>query len=99
MEYPRLIETNVRNYIQTSLESCHTHRIRLYSIAFNIGVLLLFIIIGGLALYYCYNKKETPYEKRQKMLRDQEYILSKIRYYQHTQKERTSSYITQLPGM
>ena len=50
--------------------------------ALNLGIFLLFILIVAWILYCCYRKKPSPEEIRAKMLRDQEYVLSKIRFYQ-----------------
>ena len=97
MEYPRLIESSVKNYIQDSLSICHENRIKIYYVSLNIGILILFLGITAVILYYCYNKKKSPYEQHQKMLRDQEYILSKIRFYQTEQHNASSSSITKLP--
>jgi len=74
-----------------ALEMCHNNRIQIYSFALNIGILIGFIMIVGLALYYSYKSQPTPYEKQQKMVRDQEYVLSKIRFYQSEQKSLTST--------
>ena len=82
MEYPKLIDAKVTNYMYDTLQMCHTNRVKIYSIALNVGVLILFVTITFVTLYYCYKKKPTPYELKQKMLKDQDYILSKIRHYQ-----------------
>jgi len=86
MEFPRLIEQGAQHYLHETLSMCHNNRLRIYSYALNIGVLVLFVAIVTAALYFCYKRKPTPYEQRQKMMRDQEIILSKIRYYQAEQK-------------
>jgi hypothetical protein len=93
MEYPRLIEGGVRSHMQDTLAMCHDNRIKVYSVALNAGVLILFAVIVMLALYFCYKKKPTPYEQHQKMLRDQEYVLSKIKFYQTEQQNMTTSLI------
>jgi hypothetical protein len=82
MEQPRLIENGISNFMYDTLKSCHTNRVKLYSIALNVGVLIIFICIVCITLYYCYRKKPSEIEIRAKMLRDQEYVLSKIRFYQ-----------------
>ena len=96
MEYPRLIEDNVSNYLQNSLKLSHSNRVQIYSFALNAGVVLLFCIICGTFLYYRYQNRPTVYEKQQKMYRDQEYILSKIRFYQTEQKNLMTSPIGNL---
>jgi hypothetical protein len=97
---PRLIENSAKNYLFQTLQKCHTNRVSIYYYALNFGVLFLFVGIVGLILYYCSKKKLSDYEKQQKMLKDQQYVLSKIRYYQEDKKQRQQSQvsgITDLP--
>ena len=96
---PRLIEMGVRNYMHTALQSCHDNRIRIYSIAFNVLVLVFFLMFFSLALYYSYTNKPSEHEKYKKQLQDQQYVLSKIRFHQNQkelQREHVSK-ITDLP--
>jgi len=86
MDYPKLIDVGAMNYMYSALRSCHENRVKIYYYSLNIGVFIAFSLVVGLALYYCYRNKPTPYERHQKMMRDQEYVLSKIRFYQAEQK-------------
>ena len=99
MDGPRLIENNFKNYLYNTLQGCHETRTKIYYIILNFSVLVLFLGIVGITLYYCYNKKLSPYEKHQKHIKDQEYILSKIRFYQTQMQSQSisSSNITSLP--
>ena len=100
MSFPQLIENSASYYLQQTLQKCHENRVTFYYYVLNILVLLLFAGIVGFTLYYCYTNKPTDAEKQQKLLRDQEYVVSKIRYYQEEvkqSKEQNSSYITDLP--
>lgn len=97
METPKLIETNVRNYMLQTLQKCHNYRMQTYTYLLNIGVFILFVGITALTLYYCYHRHLTPQEQQDKMARDQQYVLSKIRFYQDEQKKISSSRITNLP--
>lgn len=99
MEYPRLIESGFRSTLQDTLSNCHNNRIHIYSIALNAIVLILFVIIVVVTLYYCHRSKPTAYELQQKILRDQQYVLSKIRFYQAEQKNLMTSPIGNLPNM
>jgi hypothetical protein len=91
MESPKLIENNVLYHIQNTLQSCHETRVKFYSYALNLIVLIAFVTITFLALYYSYRKKPTEYEQHMKMVQDQQYVLSKIRYYQEQQKNILTS--------
>ena len=64
-------------------------------------VFIVFAGITGATLYYCYKRKPTIDQSRVQMEQDQQYILSKIRFYQEqNQKIRESaSPITGLPAI
>jgi hypothetical protein len=95
---PKLIEHNVKNYLYNTLQSCHNNKIKIYVFFFNIIILAVFVIMTAITLYYCYNNKKSPEEIQQKMIKDQEYILSKIRFYQTQNLENsTTTNITNLP--
>lgn len=100
---PKLIEDTAKNYLYATLQKVHSTRVRYYNIIYNMGVFFLFVTITGGILYYLYRTKKTPRENHQKLIRDQEYVLSKIRYYQEQKQmidEKAASYssmITDLP--
>jgi hypothetical protein len=97
MNIGHLIEPTVKYYLFNTLQSCHTNRVNVYYYVLNIGVFLLFTGITGYILYYCYTHKLSPQEKQQRMLRDQNVVLSKIRMYQEDMQDRRMSDITNLP--
>ena len=84
--YCRLIENRIKNSLLDTLTGCHETRVQLYSTALNATILVLLVAGIGLTLYFCYKRQPSAYEKRQKMLKDQDYILSKIRHYQAEQR-------------
>lgn len=92
-----LIEPNVKNYLTRTLSNSHDYKTRIYSWVFNIVVLLLFLGIMGGILYYRYKAKPTEEESYHQIMRDQEYVLSQIRWYQD-QRVNTST-IADLPIM
>jgi len=96
MDGPRLTDTGFGDYMLSRLKSCHENRIKVYSFAFNMGIVVLFTLIVGAFLYYRYKEKPTEYEKQQKLYHDQQYILDRIRYYQVQQKNIMSSPIGNL---
>ncbi len=91
MDIPNLTEQSFGDFMINNLKSCHENRIKIYSIILNVSVVVLFALIVGLFLYYRYKEKPTPYELQQKMYRDQQFILDKIRYYQVQQKNLMTS--------
>ena len=98
MDPPKLIEYGTMQYMQSVLSQCHENRVNLYLYTLNIGV---FIFFGGLlflVLYYSYKTRMTPDEAYQKRMREQEYVLSKIKVYKEHQHHITkTSGFTALP--
>jgi hypothetical protein len=95
---PRLIEQGARSYMSEILNKCHENRVNIYLYSLNTGVFIGFCFIVFLVLYYCYKVKLTPEEEYQKKIKEQEYILSKIRFYKEHQRNIASkASITELP--
>lgn len=92
-----LVDPNSKHFLSMSLQKCHTTRISMYTRLFNLSVFLAFILFVGGALYYMYKRKPTDYDKRQKMIEEQKYIMSKIRFYQGENLHAKASSVTQLP--
>ena len=95
---PRLIEPGSKSYMTEILNKCHENRVNIYLYSLNIGVFILFFITVFLILYYCYKSKLTPEEEYQKKIKEQEYVLSKIKFYKEHQRHIASrASITELP--
>jgi hypothetical protein len=74
--------------------------VNIYLYALNIGVFVFFVVLTAAVLYYCYKRRLSPEEAYQKQLKEQEYVLSKIRYYKEQQRNIASrASITGLPTM
>ena len=86
---PRLTEHRVTTYLENVLTSCHAARLKVYTFIFNCIVLFLFVAVFGSALLIAHMNKLSPEERRMKFVRDQEYVLSKIR---HFETERNSDW-------
>ena len=95
---PRLIEPGSRFYMSELLNKCHENRVNIYLYSLNICVFFLFALVVFLVLYYSYKSKLTPEEEYQKKIKEQEYVLSKIRFYKDHQRSIASkASITELP--
>jgi hypothetical protein len=88
---PKLIDDQTKNYLFHTLNKCHTMRVKYHTIILNVGIFLFFCCLVGGTLYYLHITKPTETDKQYKMMKDQEYILSKIRYYQEQQQRIASS--------
>ena len=94
-----LIEPNVKNYLFDTLQKCHSKRVSIYYYVLNIGVVVSVALIFGLGLYYSSKQKLTDYEQKQKLIKDQEYVLSKIRYYKEDKKKLDESQMTGITNL
>ena len=100
IQNPRLIEQGAYSYMSNILNKCHHNRVNIYIYILNIGVLILFFFVTFIVLYYCYKNKTTPEENQKKIMQEQDYILSKIKYYKDHQRSIASkSSITGLPTL
>lgn len=97
METSHLIDHSAKNYIYNVLQQCHKNRVSLYYYVLNVGVLILFLGITGAVLWRCNSVKLTDNEKKEKMWKDQQYVLSKIRYFKEENKNLNYSGINTLP--
>jgi len=97
MDEPKLIDQGVKYHLYNILSKCHDTRVGVYTWVFNIVILVVFILVGGSTLYYCYKNRLTPEERYNKMMKDQAYILSKIRFYQNERMNMPLSSLTSLP--
>lgn len=97
MNFPNLIEPTAKYFLTATLKKCHENRVYLYYLAFNTVIFISFCIITAVILYYCHANKPTPEERYYKMIRDQEFILSKVRFLNETKQQQKASSITNLP--
>jgi len=94
-----LIESNVLDIIQDKLNFCNEKKGRIRQWVFNVIGYSLFFIVVTIVLYCCRKQKMTPYEEANKLRRDQDYIMSKIKQYQTVKRPDSTSTITHLPVM
>lgn len=95
---PKLIESSAYSIMGDILNRCHTTRVNVYLYAWNIIALVGLVVFITVVLYVSYKNKPTPEEIEQRSLRDQEYILSKIRQYKDVRRQLDSR-ITNLPTL
>ena len=79
---PKLIDPSAIYYLNGALKKSHQIRVKYHQIIWNYGLLFGFIFIVAAVLYYRYTNKPTPKEANYKLIKDQEYVLSKIRFFQ-----------------
>lgn len=91
-----LIDSTIQNHLYNSLQQCHKKRESFYHTIFIAIIVVLFFGIFGTVLYIFYKSKPTKQEIYNQSIKDQEYILSLIRYY-NGQLQNTTSSLSNLP--
>jgi hypothetical protein len=94
---PILTEPGVKYFLNETLKQCHIFKEKYHNYLFNIGILVLFLILLGGLLIYKYKGKLTPEEISENELNKKRYILSKIKNYQDTKLRAQQELITGLP--
>ena len=79
MDAPKLIEHQAGHYMCQTLKHCHEKRVLTYSFMFNVAIVLVFGVVIGVILYLLYKQKKTPDQQKENILRDQKFILEKIK--------------------
>jgi hypothetical protein len=96
---PNLIDDSARFYMEDLLQKAHTTRMKYHQLWFNGLLVFLFVVIFGGILYYRYKTRPSPQESFNRLMSDQEYVLSKIRFFKEENQRihAMSSPITNLP--
>lgn len=94
-----LIDNSFYYHMDSTLRQCHNTRINLYYHVLNIGIFLLFVLIFGVVLYFCYINKKSDADRINDIHKDQQYVLSKIKFYKDEMDKQSNivSTITNLP--
>jgi hypothetical protein len=88
---PKLIDTSAIYYLDNALKKSHETRIKYHQILWNFGLVFAVVFAFCAVLYYRYTNKPTPAEADYKLIKDQEYVLSKIRFFQEQNKRINES--------
>lgn len=98
---PKLIEPNVKFFLKNILKQCHTYKMKNYNLYYNISLFVIFISILGILLYTRYKGNINSQERYIKQMKDKEYIMSKLVYYNRVDIENSqkikNNMITNLP--
>jgi hypothetical protein len=95
---PNLIDAEAKIFLDATLQKCHETRVKFHSIALNLIVFAVFLLVVGGFLYYRYRSRPTTEDANYKIVKDQEYVLSKIRYFKE-ENERIHKHTSPLTGL
>ena len=98
---PKLIEPGVKYFFKGVLKECNNYKQKNYNFIYNLSLFLLFFIILGIILFYRYKGNISDKEKYEKNMKDKQYIMSKLVYYNRANLENQqriqNNMITNLP--
>ena len=98
---PKLVQTNTKFFFNSLLKECHKLKESNYNFIYNISMFLFFFLILGIILFYRYKGNKTKEEKYQQNIKDKQYIMSKLVYYNKQNLENNqrlrNNMITNLP--
>lgn len=80
---PKLVEKNVQYFLKAILNNSKKIKLNTFNRYYNISMFLLFIIILSSVLFVKYKKTNNLQLKAEKNIKNQEYIYSKLLYYNH----------------
>ena len=84
---PKLVDQSTMYYLDGALKKSHEIRVKYHQIIWNAGLIFTCVFVIAAFLYYRYTNRPTKEEANYKLIKDQEYVLSKIRYFQE-QRQR-----------
>ena len=98
---PKLITPNVKFFFKNVLKNCNTIKNNNFNFFYNIGLFLFFVIVLTSLLLFKYNGGKNSIQKYEKNLKDKQYIMSKLVYYNKANIENNqrikNNMITNLP--
>lgn len=80
---PKLVENNVQYFLKAILNNSKKIKLNTYNKYYNISMFLLFTTIVSTILFIKYKKTNNLQLKAEKDIKNQEYIYSKLLYYNH----------------
>lgn len=98
---PKLVDENSLKYFQDLLKQTHETRVKFHTIVLNVCIFLTILAVFGGCIYYKYKTKRTPEEDRYKLVKEYDYVLSRIRFFQEQEQKmrQSENLITNLPDV
>ncbi len=99
--HPKLIDPHSLQYFHEILKKTHETRTKYHSIMLNIIILAVILAVFAGCIYYKYKTKRTPEQDRYKLMKEYDYVLSRIRFFQEQEQKmkQSANLITNLPDV
>ena len=95
---PNLIEPGVKYFLKSTLKECNKFREKNYTIIYNIALGIGFILVVSLILYFKYKGHISPEERRLRLKKEKEYIMTKLVQISDFKRKSSQNLITNLPN-
>jgi len=98
---PKLVDNGVKYFLREVLKNCHNYKQSNINTFYNITMFIIFISTLGIILFMRYKGNSTSKSYYEKSMKDKEYIMSKLVYYNRqnidNQQKIKNNMITNLP--
>lgn len=98
---PKLIAPNVKFFFKNILKNCNNIKNNNFNFFYNLTLFFIFIIILFCILFFKYKGYKNSIQNYEKNLKDKQYIMSKLIFYNKTNIENNqrikNNMITNLP--
>jgi len=94
---PILIEPGTKYFLRETLKNCSKKKLFFNTVVLNITLFFIFSTILGTFLYYRHKTRLTPKERKEKLKREQEYIMVKLKNFNEEAQRKQNLLITNLP--
>jgi hypothetical protein len=81
--YPKLVETKMKNIMNTNLRYCHNIKLNYYNFIYNSFCFLSIVFTITIVLYFKYKKKQDLPGEQEKENKKRDYILYNLRKFQN----------------
>jgi hypothetical protein len=102
IENPKLVDDGVKFFFKEVLKGCNKYKQNNYNTFYNIMMFIIFCLVLSILLYTRYKGSHNYKSYYEKTLKDKEYIMSKLVYYNRqnidNQQKIRNNMITNLPN-
>lgn len=102
VDNPKLVDAGVKFFFKEVLKGCNKYKQNNYNTFYNIMMFIVFCLVLSIILYTRYKGSNNYKSYYEKTLKDKEYIMSKLVYYNRqnidNQQKIRNNMITNLPN-
>ena len=97
MDTPALVDPGLKSYLEKSLRLTRSMKEKSMAVWYNIGFMVIFVLVVGGFLIAKYKGKKSKYQSQLENNQSRQYILSKLQHYAAVKQKSNPNNITHLP--